>query len=213
MLSFLNKYARNVHSQEGEDGIVEECLSRIPIINRVCVEIGGNDGLWLSNTRHLIEQGWTGTFVETEWGLYLKCEANWAHRSDVKCICSRVDGHNVNAFVSDKCDVLSMDTDGPDYEIFKGLKAKPRIVIVEIDSSIPPDSNEMNRDGAHGFKSMVELGTEKGYFLVAHTGNLIFVDEQYRDLFPEIVGNPLIDSETYFNRAWLNSECARVGTN
>jgi hypothetical protein len=208
MLSFLNKHAKNAHSQNGEDGIIAQCVERLGLARGYCVEIGANNGLWLSNTRLLLENGWSGKFVEASWPLYLECQKNWVHCKDVKCICSKVDGHNVNAFVNDDCDLLSTDTDGSDYEIFNGLKAKPRIVIIEIDSSLPPDYQGFNSDGGASYWKMVDLGISKGYFLVCHTGNLIFVDQQYKHLFPEIEGHPLIDYEQYFNTAWQPS---RVG--
>lgn len=205
MLTFLRQYGYNVHSQNSEDGVIQECLKRLDLTVGYCVEVGSNDGHWMSNTRLLLENGWSGSFIETEWPLYLQCQKNWSHRKDVKCICSRVDGHNVNAFVKDDCDLLSVDTDGADYEIFKGLKAKPKIVIVEIDSSIPPDVDGFNSDGGAGFRPMVTLGMDKGYFLLCHTGNLIFIDEEYRYLFPEAAEHPLIYPDLYFNRGWLKA--------
>ena len=204
MLSFLNQYAHNFHSQNGEDGIIVECVGRMGLPFGHAVEVGGNDGQWMSNTRHLIESGWSGLFVEANYDLYLKCKANWRHNPKVRSQCSRVDGKNINAFVDDRCDLLSLDTDGGDYQIFAGLEAKPKIVIMEIDSSIPPNDPSFNSDGAAGYFRGVELGLEKGYFLLCHTGNLVFVDEQYKHLFPEVKSrHPLIDSEFYFNRAWL----------
>lgn len=209
MLSFLNQYAENFHSQNGEDGIIQACIARMGLVYGYCVEIGGNDGLWMSNIRHLIEQGWGGLYVEADYNLYLQCKANWSHNSDVRSQCSRVDGKNVNAFVDDKCDLLSLDTDGSDYEIFAGLIAKPKIVIMEIDSSIPPNDPSFNSDGAAGYFRGVELGLEKGYFLLCHTGNLVFLREDFKHLFPEVKSrHPLIDSEFYFNRAWLKEAAA-----
>lgn len=207
MIEFVNKYGSNVHSQSGEDGVIQECVKRIPITNKVCVEVGGNDGLWLSNTRLLIDQGWCGRFIESDYNLYLKSKANWAHNPKVTCQCSRVDGKNVNAFVDDSCDVFSSDTDGVDYEIFSGLKAKPKIVIVEIDSSFPPDVEGVNSDGGVSYRLMVELGLTKGYQLICHTGNLLFCDKVYKNLFPEIAGvHPLVEAEKYFNRSWLREK-------
>jgi hypothetical protein len=58
-------------------------------------------------------------------------------------------------------------------------------------------------DQGASYKTMVELGIEKGYFLLAHTGNLVFVDKQYRKLFPEIQGDGLKNADLYFNRSWL----------
>lgn len=204
MLDFLNKYARNEKfSQNGEEGICLEVTRRLGIEKGQSVEIGGADGAFCSNTALLLEGGWSGSFVEQDFGLWQQCRDRWKQRPDVKCVCSTVDGRNVNAFVDDSCDVFSSDTDGADYEIFKGLKTKPKIVIVEIDSGIPPNAYEFNSDGAASYRPMVELGFKKDYFLLCHTGNLIFVDKQYWHLFPEIVKDPLIHSDLYFNRAWL----------
>lgn len=206
MIEFVNRHALNVHSQNGEDGLIAECLLRMGITKGRCVEVGANDGRWLSNTRHLIEQDWTGLFVESDYKLYQLCKANWSGYENVRVQCCHVDERNINAFVDDNCDVLSLDTDGSDYKIFQGLKAKPKIVIVEIDSSIPPDVDGFNSDGGAGYKPMVELGHEKGYRLLAHTGNLIFIDKHYRDLFPETKGvHPIIESEKYFKRDWLKA--------
>jgi hypothetical protein len=209
MLSFLYKYGHNVHSQNSEDGVIQECVKRMDLTSGHAVEAGGNDGQWMSNTRVLLENGWSGLFVEANYDLYLKCKSNWASYPKVKSQCSRVDGKNVNAFVNDSCDLLSLDTDGSDYEIFAGLQANPKIVIIEIDSSIPPNDPSFNSDGAAGYFRGVELGLEKGYFLLCHTGNLVFVREDYKHLFPEVKSkHPLIDSEFYFNRAWIKEEAA-----
>lgn len=208
MLSFLNKYAGNVHSQNGEDLITSECLRRMGIKAGHAVEIGGNDGLWMSNTRYLIEQGWSGLFVEYDYNLHLKSKQNWANNPRVRHQCSKVDERNINAFVDETCDLLSLDTDGSDYLIFAGLIAKPKIVIIEIDSALAPDVT-MRADGFLGtYRNTVSLGLLKGYFLLCHTGNLILIANEYRHLFPEIEGDGLSNAELYFNRSWLKEEVA-----
>lgn len=211
MLSFLNKYGANyLCSQNGEEGILAECQRRgIGIFH--CVEIGGHDGRFCSNTAWVIESDIrvvTGLFVEAEYDRYLQCKSNWAHNPLVRSQCCRVDGKNINAFVHDDCDLLSLDTDGSDYLIFDGLTAKPKIVIVEIDSSLNPDFSSFNNDGAANYFAMTILGITKGYFLLCHTGNMVFVDEKYKDLFPEIDKDPITELEYYFNRAWLKGEAA-----
>lgn len=211
MLSFLHKYAKNhVFSQNGEEGVIYECLFRMNIANEGhAVEIGGHDGRFCSNTAMLLENGWSGLFVEADYNLYLKCKQNWQHNPRVRSQCCRVDERNINAFVDERCDLLSLDTDGSDYRIFAGLKANQKIVIMEIDSSLPPNVEGFNSDGAAGYFTGVELGLEKGYFLLCHTGNLLFIDEQYKHLFPEVKSkHPLIDSEYYFNRGWLKENAA-----
>jgi hypothetical protein len=217
MLSFLHKYAGNVHSQNGEDLIIAEIWKRITADQRdgylyngesqalgYCVEVGSNDGRWLSNTAHLIELGWSGLFVESDYDLYRKCKENWQDNPRVRCQYSRVDACNINAFVDDHCDLLSLDTDGSDYAIFCGMQARPKIVVVEIDSSIEPPDERVNSDGGVGYWTMTVAALERGYALLAHSGNLILLQQEYMHLFPEITGHPLLDHELYFNRSWLS---------
>lgn len=206
MLEFLYKYADNkIFSQNGEEGLLIECLKRMNIEKSHCVEIGAADGRWCSNTALLIDKSWSAHLIEKDFDQYQKAVENWKGREDVKVTCSLVDASNVNAFVDERCDVFSSDTDGSDYEIFEGLTSKPKIVIVEINSSIPPDEEKEN--GPY-YKPMVKLGISKGYFLLVHTGNLIFIDNKYRNLFPEIKGNGLKNADKYFRTDWLKKEVA-----
>ena len=49
-------YKKNIYSQFGEDGIIEEILKRLKNkINKTCVEFGAWDGIHLSNTYNLIK--------------------------------------------------------------------------------------------------------------------------------------------------------------
>jgi hypothetical protein len=204
MLSFYNKYAGNVtYSQNGEEKLLIEILRRLKIDKGCAVETGGHNGKWLSNTAMLIDQGWTGKFIEADYDLWEQCCKNWQGNENVKSVCSFVSEANINAFVDADCDVLSIDVDGIDYQIFKALEAKPKVVIIEIDSSIPPDADRFNSEGGAGYLPMVKLGIEKGYFLLCHTGNLVFVDKKYRKLFPEIKGDGLKNADEYFRTNWL----------
>lgn len=217
MLSFLNQYATNYFaSQNGEEGIILEVIRRLDETFQIkahghAVEIGGNNGLYCSNTALLLRQhGWSGLFVEGEYGLYLESVKNWSGLGlPVRHQCCYVDEKNINAFVHNDCDLLSLDTDGLDYQIFRGLQAKPKIVIIEIDSSVPP--GVLTREDGLGctYQNTVNIGIEKGYFLLCHTGNLVFVREDFKHLFPEVKSkHPLIDSEFYFKRAWLKEVAA-----
>jgi hypothetical protein len=206
VLSFLHKYARNYKfSQNGEEGVLLAALVRLKQNHGYCVEIGGSDGLFCSNTALLLENvGWSGLFVESDYNLYLKCKENWRDNPRVRCQCSRVDARNVNAFVDDRCDLLSLDTDGGDYAIFCGMQARPKVVVVEIDSSIEPPDERVNGDGGVGYWAMTVAALERGYFVLCHTGNLILVRQDYGHLFPECEPHPLLEWELYFNRSWLS---------
>jgi hypothetical protein len=54
--TFLMKFARNVTSQNGEDGIIEKLLELIGATNEWVVEIGAWDGKHLSNSWNLINR-------------------------------------------------------------------------------------------------------------------------------------------------------------
>lgn len=204
MIEFLEKYGFNVYSQNREDGVVAEVVRRLDLATGHCVEFGANDGFQFSNTARLLNQGWSGLMIEADWSLYQRCVHNWAHNLNVRVQCSRVDERNINVFVTDKCDLVSLDTDGDDFKIFSALKASPKVVIIEIDSSYPPDVIAFNKDGAGTYRNTTELGISKGYFLLCHTGNLVLVRNDYRDLFPEIPSDGLSNAELYFNRGWLS---------
>jgi hypothetical protein len=212
VLSFLNKYAKDCFSsQNGEEGVLLEVLERLSFhVNKGhAVEAGGHDGMFCSNTALLLKSyGWSGLFVEGQYDLYLKCKENWKDNPRVRCQCCYVDGNNINAFVDDDCDLLSLDTDGSDYEIFCGMKARPKIVIVEVDSSIEPPSERFNADGAAGYWSMTVAALERGYFVLCHTGNLVLVQQEYAHLFPECAPHPLLEWELYFNRGWVKESAA-----
>ena len=63
----LNRYAYDVTSQGGEDGIIEHLVSHLPGIPERCCEFGAWDGKHLSNVYTLWhDQGWTGVLIEAD---------------------------------------------------------------------------------------------------------------------------------------------------
>src|SRR4051794_2114054 len=63
----LLKYRSNVHSHNGEDGVLGHLLSKVPSPNKWGVEFGAWDGKLASNTCHLLEAGgWNVIYVECD---------------------------------------------------------------------------------------------------------------------------------------------------
>ena len=65
--SDFEKFKYNKYSQNGEDGIIQELLFRLKEkINKDpwCVEFGAWDGIHLSNTFNLVENGWNAFYIE-----------------------------------------------------------------------------------------------------------------------------------------------------
>jgi hypothetical protein len=162
--------------------------------------------MYCSNTRLLLENGWSGKLIEGSPQLFKDLLDNTLGMS-IALHCGMVTPENVNTLVSPDIDLLSIDVDGNDYNIWKAYRGKPSIVVIEINSSIQPGANVPVSDLQHGtgYKPMVELGIHKGYFLVSHHGNCIFVRNDYRKMFPEIEGDGLANSELYFSCDWLTA--------
>ena len=97
-------------------------------------------------------------------------------------------------------DILNIDTDKFDHEIWSEYTGNPKIVIIEINSSINPESNEKGSD-VSSFSYSLNLARKKGYSLVCHTGNMIYVRD---DLLEKLsIPSELINTVSLFNRNWL----------
>ena len=138
----LNEFKKNVHSQSGEDGILERLLDNIDIQQSYeFVEFGAHDGKTNSNCFNLLENyNYFGLFIEPD-----KKRFNELNQNTKGMNCK-----NINSLISIKgnstleniltqnnisknFDVLSIDIDGYDYQVFESLMSfNPKIVIIEL---------------------------------------------------------------------------------
>jgi hypothetical protein len=75
-------------------------------------------------------------------------------------------------------ELLSIDIDSYDLDVWESLSEySPKIVVIEINSHIPPGIVWRHSGETQGntFSATLDVGRKKGYTLVCHTGNLIFV--------------------------------------
>jgi hypothetical protein len=205
----LITFRKNIHSQSGEDGILEELSKRLSIAKGTFVEFGAWDGKHLSNTFHLLEQGWSGVHIEGDpikFQDLLKTRQLYPNTLTPVCCYVDFQGENTLDAILSKTktpkyfDILSIDIDSFDWQVWWSLKNyHPKIVIVESNTEILPGIFQVHTPGevqGSSFTALLELGKKKGYALVCNTGNLIFVrndltkkvglNEMYLD-FPELL--------------------------
>lgn len=185
----LGSFKRNVYSQNGEDGVLAELLRRLGITSGTFVEFGAWDGIHLSNTRHLFDQGWGGVYIESDPVRFAALVSNYAGALDrVQLVHvtvtpfgeSSLDRILSRAKVPRCFDVLSIDIDSFDLQVWDSVtEYSPAIVVIEVNSGVPEGVHQVHGPGAQGASlcSMVELGASKGYALACHIGNAIFVRE------------------------------------
>lgn len=186
----------NVHSQDGEDGIIERIFELVGNENRFCVEFGAWDGVYFSNCCNLLtNKDWSGLFIEANANKFKELQENYKDNSKVELINTYIDmeGPNTLDAILEKAgapvnlDFLSIDVDGIDYFIWEGLtKHRPRVVVIEFNPTIPNDvefvqhkSSSINQGCS--LLALINLARTRGYELVCCTSwNAFFVTS---DLF------------------------------
>lgn len=94
--------------------------------------------------------------------------------------------------VPDNVDLLVIDIDGNDFHVWKEIKIKPTLVMIEFNQFIDPNVNAVikyeknfktkikDRYTSASCKSMFLLGKEKGYTLLeVIADNMIFIKNEY----------------------------------
>lgn len=179
----LLRFAAQVSSQNGEDGIIHEIFRRIGTTTRVFVEIGAGDGTE-NNTAFLLSQDWKGFWIDGDNELLRTIK----HRPDIQkehlqCLVSFVTKENIVSLfeqmsVPHEFDLLSIDIDQNTYPIWTALADfKPRVIIVEYNSAIPPDIDwkvnyapdrtwDCSQCFGASLKALELLGYKLGYNLV-----------------------------------------------
>jgi hypothetical protein len=199
----LNRYAFSKYSQFGEEGIIAEILKRLHIENGFFVEFGASDGIYLSNTRFLWERGWSGVMIEADKQRFQQMLQNYRDVKNIIFLNEFVTwhdddprGHTLDAlkdtyFPSQEIDFLSIDIDGGDYYVLKGLKTRPKVICIEnnlywhplLTKEIPEHIALQNLQ--QPLDCLVKLARQKGYEPVCLTINLFLVRKDLYEKFYE----------------------------
>lgn len=209
----LGSFRFDEYSQNGEDGVIEELFRRLGIVGGWLVEFGAWNGVHLSNTYRLVARSaaYRAVYIEGDPGRFeaLRTTAA-AHADRIFPIRAYVQPSGEFALdsllkttpITHDFELLSIDVDGPDYQIWQGLRDySPKVVVIEINSSLGPGREQIHQAGMQGtsFRSMLDLGKSKGYACVCHTGNLFFVQNRllpWVRLGAEYLSNPQLLFQT-----------------
>ena len=197
--TWLLEYKRDVHSHDGEDGIVEKILELIPAKNEWCVEFGAWDGIYLSNTRNLIENhGFAAVLREGSKAKHEELKRNNEQYKSVIPLCAFVGFNKHDSLdtilattpIPRDFDFLSIDVDGNDYHIWKAMSTyQPKLVCIEFNPTVPTSSKfvqkpDFNITQGSSLSALNDLAKEKGYELVCVISvNAFFVKKEYFPLF------------------------------
>tara|TARA_S200002703_G_scaffold153457_2_gene155072 strand:+ start:833 stop:1465 length:633 start_codon:yes stop_codon:yes gene_type:complete len=197
----LADFRNNVHSQNGEDGVIEEILNRLGISSGTFCEFGAWDGVHLSNTFNLVENGsWSGVYIEGDSSKFndlLETKKKYPDR--LTCINKfvSVDGDDSLDMIlkttdlESNFDLLSIDIDSFDYQVWESLSEyTPKIVIIEVNSGAGGQASQIHTCDDAGnvivqgssYMSTLVMGVTKGYTCIYHHGNMIFL---HNSLFDE----------------------------
>lgn len=183
-------WKRDVHSQCGEDGVLEHLLADLRIGRGYFIEFGAWDGRHLSNCAALADRGFSGCFIEGDPERFEKLRSAYPGRDDIARVEAfvglkgeqRLDAILTRVGAPAEPAVLSIDIDGMDYHVWKSLaQFKPAICVIEFNPTIPSHVVFAQAAGASvhqgcSLAALWRLGQEKGYALAAATEfNGIFV--------------------------------------
>jgi hypothetical protein len=197
------RYKRNVNSQNGEDGIIEYIMGKIGVKRGNFIEFGAWDGKHLSNCYKLVEEGWSGIYIEADDKKYEDLKASFGDKEGITVIKRLIshEGDDTLDNIIDECehknkefDIISIDVDGLDYNIFKSMREYlPSVIIIEVNAGHSPTSDKEIEIGiaknniGQSLSVVCREGERKGYFALCYTGNLFLVKNEYKDIFAEDV--------------------------
>ncbi len=177
----LRHFEASVRSQNGEDGIIAEIVRRVGEGTRTFVEIGASDGAE-NCTAALVSQGWSGVWVEGDPEKVMDARRRSSDRP-VRVVEAFVDRESIvsvleSASTPDEPDVLVIDVDGNDLQIWDAVSARyrPRIVVIEYNAAVGPHlqwampynaGHRWNETAWHGasLAALARLGRQLGYVL------------------------------------------------
>jgi len=201
----LQDYEFQVHSQGGEDGILQHLVEVVPVSRKLFVEFGVED-YTEANTRFLlVNNGWAGLVIDGSPENVQRIVSDPLYwRQNLKAVQAFVTCENINELLrrnglEGEIGLLSIDIDGNDYWVWEAIDAvRPAIVVAEYNwrfgaerrVTVPYDPAFVRGRAHHSMvyygaslAALEALGARKGFDLVgcnSNGNNAFFVRRELR---------------------------------
>lgn len=142
---YLNRWTSGVYSQTNEDAIIAQIFQRIGAGEKRFLEIGIGQGIEC-NTRLLLEQGWSGVWIEGSEENFRRASSYfkpYVEAGQLKIQNAFLTKENINDIVEDAgisgdVDFLSVDIDMNTSHVWRELDIEARCACIEYNASYPP---------------------------------------------------------------------------
>jgi hypothetical protein len=197
--SYYLQFAKNIYTQCGEDGIIEQLFKDLKITSGIVVEFGAWDGLCISNVLNLWKnKKFKAILIECDMEKYKNLDHICGKIDSIECLNYFV---NPDANHKDSLDniltkskfkvtssnlaLVSIDVDTCDYYIFESMaKYLPKVIVIETNTNYGPTEEYVSNNGS-SLRSITELAEKKGYTLVCHTGNAFYIRNDLIEKLPQ----------------------------
>lgn len=180
------------HSQNGEQAHILHYLDTIGLKTGHLVDLGAGDGYTMSNTRALLERGWTGDLYDGDPKGAKDVKKAWITRQWI------------GSESRPGCDFLNLDLDGNDWHILKACfgwhEFMPALIVCEInpiferhEAKVMPYNEAHVWDGTTYYGMSLaaaeKLGKQYGYTLAyLHAGiNAFLLRDDNAEAHPELI--------------------------
>lgn len=190
-----------VHSQSGEEGYINYILSKLhedKPASRHLVEIGAWDGYHLSNTRFLIDKGYSHLLIDGDNHGNEEVKEHFVTKDNIVEILEKYD-------TPEEFDLLCIDIDGNDLYVIESIlgKYKPSLIVAEFNPIFQPhesktiaydEKHTWGNDDYYGFSFLagLKMAEKYGYVCVHQNDNLnmYFVRKDMIDVVPPVSYTP-----------------------
>ena len=180
------------YSQNGEQEHILHYLDTIGITKGHLVDLGAGDGYTMSNTRALLDRGWTGDLYDG------------APKGAKDVVKQWITAEAMPALVDCRCKFLNLDLDGNDWHILKSIMEKtacvPDLIVCEInpifernEAKVMPynEAHVWQGDTYYGMSlaACEHLANLSGYTLAyLHAGiNAFLLRNDHAEAHPELI--------------------------